>query len=271
MGGACGGGRVGPSHVGVRITEGGTPVIIDSHVHLKHGNAERTEYRAEQIVQAMDDAGVERSIVFAMCTTTRASIDMAAAAVGEYPERLVAYAYALPHPERPILGDIEDAVRNRGFRGIKIHRGECTLAPYVSDPVIALAGRLRVPCLMHFTGADGELACMAAAFPQTRIIAAHLGSYLCTQPALIDRFLRIAAAHRNVYLDISGVVLLEKIRDAVATVGAERVLWGSDGPYPAPTLGDYVATDIRKVRAAGLADQDLTAVLGGSCAALLGL
>ena len=52
-------------------------MIIDSHVHLKHGNAERTEYRPEEIVESMDQAGVGKSVVFAMCTTTPRSIEMA--------------------------------------------------------------------------------------------------------------------------------------------------------------------------------------------------
>jgi len=52
-------------------------MIIDSHVHLKHGDAQRTEYSAEAIVRTMDAVGIDQSIVFAMSTTTRRSIEMA--------------------------------------------------------------------------------------------------------------------------------------------------------------------------------------------------
>ena len=42
--------------------------IIDSHVHLKHGDLAGTEYGADTIVRVMDAAGIEKSVVFAMAT-----------------------------------------------------------------------------------------------------------------------------------------------------------------------------------------------------------
>ena len=45
-------------------------MIIDSHVHLKHGDAQKTEYSAETIVKTMDAVGIDQSVVFAMSTTT---------------------------------------------------------------------------------------------------------------------------------------------------------------------------------------------------------
>ena len=140
----------------------------------------------------------------------------------------------------------------------------------MTDPVLDLAGRLGVPCLIDFTGRDADLERLAASFPGTQIIVAHLGRYLCTDQPLIDRFIAIAEAHDNVLLDISGVVLLWKIRQAVEQVGAERVIWGSDGPFPAPDLASYIRTDIDKVRASGLSQEELQAVLGGNIVRVLG-
>ena len=50
-----------------------TAGAVDSHVHLKHGDAAKTEYSAEVIVDVMNRAGIDKSIVFAMSTTTRRS------------------------------------------------------------------------------------------------------------------------------------------------------------------------------------------------------
>jgi predicted TIM-barrel fold metal-dependent hydrolase len=246
-------------------------MIIDSHVHLKHGNAEKTEYTAEAIIESMDESGVDKSVVFAICTTAWTAVEMAADAQSQYPDRLIPYAYALPSTERPILDILEDAVVNGGFKGIKIHCGECTLADYVSDPVLKLAGKLGVPCLIDFIGRDADLNRMARSFPDTRIIAAHLGRYLGTDQPLMDRFIAIAEACDNVYLDISGVILLWKIREAVERVGASRVIWGSDGPYPTPDLATYIRTDIAKVKASGISETDQQAVLGGTIATLLNI
>lgn len=245
-------------------------MIIDSHVHLKHGNVARTEFTATQIVEFMDGAGVDRSVVFAICTTTERSIAMAKEARDQYPDRIIPYAYAIPHPEQPIIPLLRDAVQNHGFKGIKLHRGEYTLAEYVVDPVLNLAGELDVPCLIDFGGNVSDLKRIAATFPQTKVIAAHLGRYLGTDAGLIDAFIDTAAEHSNIYLDISGVVLTWKIAEAVARVGKDRVLWGSDGPLAAPTFSGYIQTDIQKVRLSGLSPEEEEAVLGGTARRLLG-
>jgi aminocarboxymuconate-semialdehyde decarboxylase len=59
----------------------------------------------------------------------------------------------------------------------------------------------------------------------------------------------------------------EALRHLVATVGAERVLLGSD--FPA-AMGNASAVD-HVLRAPGLSDAERIAILGGNAAALLGL
>lgn len=246
-------------------------MIWDSHVHLKHGDAARTEYSAETIVRAMDAAGVEKSVVFAMSTTTRHSIDMAEDAVAQFPDRLIPYAYALPSYERPVIQELEEALTQRGFRGIKIHAGECTLADYVVDPVLTLAGRCGVSCLIDLAGNQGIAESLAGRFPQTKIIIAHLGRYRCADEDLIDGFIALAARRANLYLDVSGVVLLHKIRDAIERVGSKRVTWGSDGPVQAPDTATYLKLELDKIRGLKLEPQVEHDLLGGSLKALLAL
>ncbi|MBS7610501.1 hypothetical protein KEJ19_08140 [Candidatus Bathyarchaeota archaeon] len=66
-------------------------MIVDSHVHLKHGDVNRTEYRAETIVYTMDTVGIDVSVVFAMGTSTNRSIEMALEAHRRFPDRLIPY------------------------------------------------------------------------------------------------------------------------------------------------------------------------------------
>ena len=134
-----------PQQTAAAASRNGENWIVDSHVHLKHGDAARTEYLPEVIVETMNKAGIDKSIVFAMSTTTRRSVEMAEAAVKQYPDRLIPYVYALPNYERPVIQEIEAALAGRLFRGIKIHIGECTLADYVIDPVLKTAGRYGAP------------------------------------------------------------------------------------------------------------------------------
>lgn len=254
---------------------GGKPaprdLIIDSHVHLKHGDGARTEYSAEVIVDTMDKVGIDRSVVFAMSTTTKRSIEMAEEAVKKYPERLIPYVYALPNYERPVIREIEEALAERRFRGIKIHIGECTLADYVIDPVLKLAGKHRVPCLIDLAGNLAVAERMARTFPETKIIIAHLGRYLCTDKKLIDRFIELAERQENVLLDVSGVVLVEKIAEAVKRIGSARLLWGSDGPHKAPDTFAFAQTELEKVRRLSLDEEAKKKILGRNIFNLLNL
>jgi len=244
--------------------------IIDSHVHLKHGDAAGTEYSAEAIVEVMDAVGIDRSVVFAMSTTTAHSIEMAQQAVEAFPERLIPYAYALPGFGEPVLPQIEHAIRELGFRGIKIHAGECLLAERVLGPVLELAAQERAPCLIDCSGNARAAERLVHGFPRTHFILAHLGRYLCTDEALIDRFIGIAQAHQNVYLDISGVVLTWKAGEAIRSLGARRVLFGTDGPHPQPDTRSMAQTELDKIANLRLSPEDAEEVLGKAVLRLIG-
>jgi predicted TIM-barrel fold metal-dependent hydrolase len=246
-----------------------TNPIIDSHVHLKHGDAARTEYPARVIVDIMDKAGIDKSIVFAMCTTTKRSIEMAERAVAEYPERLIPYAYALPSYERPVIKELETALAGRLFRGIKIHASECTLADYVIDPVLKVAGRFRVPCLIDAKGDHAVAERLAQAFPENKLIFAHMGAYMTKNVKIVDSFIKLAEDHERVLLDLSGVALDAKIEEAARRLGAHKLVWGTDGPHPDPDLVTYAREGLEKVRRLPIGQAEKDDILGGNVARLI--
>lgn len=241
--------------------------VIDAHVHLKHGDEEKTEYSAETIVRIMDMAGVDRSVVFAMSTTTRRSIEMASEAAERFGNRLIPFVYALPSYERPVLGEIEETIGNLGFRGIKIHMGECILEKYVSEPVLRLAAEYDAPCLIDLIGKYGILRRITDEFPETKIIVAHFVKYLCRDERFIDEFIRIAEGHENIFLDTSGVIIPRKIREAVDRLGSDHIIFGTDDPTP--DGAEFVLAEIDKIRSLNLNPKDEAAILGGTAAKLL--
>jgi predicted TIM-barrel fold metal-dependent hydrolase len=245
--------------------------IIDSHVHLKHGDAARTEYSPEVIVETMDKVGIHKSVVFAMSTTTERSIEMAESAVRRFPNRLIPYVYALPHYERPVVKEIEAALSRGLFRGIKIHAGECTLAEYVVDPVLAVAAKYNAPCLIDCAGNYPAAHRMAQAFPKTTLIIAHMGRFLTTDKRLIDQFIGLAEKFGNVILDLSGVVVVEKISEAVRRIGSNRLVWGSDGPDRQPDTIAYARRELDKIRRLNLSEEDKANILGQTIFRLLHL
>ena len=240
-------------------------MICDSHCHLKHGNREKTEYSARAIVEVMDEAGIDRTVVFAMSTTSAHAIQMARDAAQAFPDRLIPYAYAIPHIAVSALEQVEEAVRDLGFRGIKIHGGETQLTEHIIDPVFNLAARLEVPCLVDFVGNVGHTRRILRAFPNTTIIIAHMGKYLCTNAGLLDSFIELAEDCENAILDTSGVTLSWKIVEAVDRIGSDRMVFGIDGPHPYPTLSAYARADRPHPRAVDFRARSGQSVVGVHC------
>ena len=76
-----------------------------------------------------------------------------------------------------------------------------------------------------------QIASLARKVPGAQIILAHMGGYYHVDDAIeaADRF-------PNLYLEASAMPFPDKIREAVQRIGAERVLFGSDGPVCSPVL-----------------------------------
>lgn len=246
-------------------------MICDSHCHLKHGNKERTEYAPETIVEIMDEAGIDKTVVFAICVDTAEATRFALEAHKKFPDRLIPYAYALPHISKPALPLIEEAVAHHGFKGIKIHGGETRLTEYVIDPVFDLAAKLGVPCLVDFAGRIADARRIAETFPDTAIIVAHFGQYLCTNRELLDSFIQLAEDCENVVLDTSGVVLPWKITEAVRRIGSNRVAFGIDGPHPYPSLVGYIQEEIQRIQLLPVSETDKQNIFWNTIARLLKL
>ena len=246
-------------------------LVIDSHAHLKHGDAAKTEYSVKAIVEVMAATGIDRSIVFAMSTTTRRSIEMAEAAIEQFPDRLIPYVYALPSYERPVIQELDAALRGKRFRGIKIHAGECRLREYIIDPVFKLAAKHGAPCLVDATGDARVARRLATSFPETTFLFAHMGAYMSRNRDMVDAFIRLAEEFDNVLLDTSAVALVYKMEDAVGRAGAEKLVWGTDGPHKNPGLVSYTQSELDKVQRLEISQADKDRILGGNIAKLLNL
>ncbi len=77
-------------------------MLIDSHSHLKHGDAQKTEYSPDEIVRVMDAAGIDKSVVFAMSTSTSRSIQMAKDAIDKFQLNLYELLLNKCRPSNPV-------------------------------------------------------------------------------------------------------------------------------------------------------------------------
>jgi predicted TIM-barrel fold metal-dependent hydrolase len=76
---------------------------------------------------------------------------------------------------------------------------------------------------------------------------------------VIDQLVRLP----NLYVDTSGVRRFDYLVDSIRRAGANKVLFGSDGPWLHPGL------ELRKIQLLGLAPAEERLVLGGNLLRLI--
>ena len=241
-------------------------MIVDSHAHVDEVPALGWIDPASSLVDLMDQAGVDRAVVM---TYTEApavnpnALEYLADQIGRYPERLIGYVRVHPwYPEA--LDLLERAFGDFKMKGVKLHPvGNLSHpAAEVTLRVIRRAAEHHAPVLFH-CGDEAlttplQIAAAAEAVPEASIILGHMGGYFH-----VDEAIEVAARLPNLLLETSAMPYPEQIRRAVQTIGAERVLFASDGPGCLPRL------EVHKVRLAGLSSVEEQRVFADNILELL--
>jgi uncharacterized protein len=241
-------------------------VIIDLHMHID--DIDGLDISAQDCVRAMDEGDVAAAAVMTLVDLPGPNPDameLIADACHQYEDRL--YGFIRLQPEADEAGGLlRTAVTKLGFRGLKLHPVS-TLAHPAGDDTISLvraAGELGVPTLFHCGDEPRStplaIAGTAAACPDSTIILGHMGGYYH-----VDEAIDVAEEYGNIILETSAMPYPAKIREAVARIGADRVVYGSDGPMSPPAL------ETQKIRVAGLTDEQVALILGGNAQRLLGV
>lgn len=234
-----------------RMTPMGEYSIFDAHCHL--GKTFRKEWEATDLVRTMDTFGVDRSIVFPTANFDEnnfsSSNNRIAEAVREYPDRLIGFARVNPHRGRKAVQELKRSIEELGLKGVKLHP---TMEIFPANsrivhPIMRAATELEIPVIFHSGtppyALPSQIADIAVGFPRIPVMMAHMGKTLAVEA--------IASAKRsnNLFLETSGassrIGLLE---GAVNTLGADRIVFGSDWPccHPAPEKMKIEVLEISK-------------------------
>lgn len=241
--------------------------ILDAHTHVDESSTLGWHDPPEALIPLLDEAGIAKAVIMAYADLPgpRAeALEYIADAVARYPDRLWPFIRLTPRQPEDAKRLLVHAVRERGFKGLKLHPVSFALPP-VHPLVVALiqvAARLGVPVLFHSGDEEHstplEIAPVAAACPDAMIILGHMGGYFHVADAI-----RVAQTFENVYLETSAMPYPARIREAVRAIGPTRVLFGSDGPGCQPAL------EVEKVRRARLSEAEEHLVFGGNLRRLL--
>ncbi len=249
-------------------------VVIDIHVHIRPGMSDE-EHRA--LADYCRRGGVGMVLVSSVGNfqrypepdVVRASNDACAAFVsvaGDF-ARWLAYL----NPQHDDWREELDRCLDLGAIGIKLwvalHDEERGLDR--THEVVAHAGATGLAVLIHtfnHTGGNeigevniSEFAELAAASPDTRLVAAHAGGNWCLTVGVL-------CGLPNAHVDVCGSYPSRgMVETLVADLGADRVLFGTDMP------GRSLPSQLAKVMLADVSDDDREQILGGNAARVFGL
>jgi predicted TIM-barrel fold metal-dependent hydrolase len=241
--------------------------ILDGHTHVDEVPALGWMDPPEKLVRLLDEAGIRQAVVMTYTEFpgfNPQALEYLAEVVARYPDRLIGFVRVHPwyEDEMPLI--INRALSEFGMKGVKLH--PVGTLDHPANPstlrVLELAAERNAPVLFH-CGDEPMTTPLAIAeaarrVPEATVILGHMGGFFHVREAI-----EVAQRLPNVVLETSAMPYPAAIREAVERVGAERVVYGSDGPGCPPRL------EIRKVIASGLDAEAQRAVLGANMRRLL--
>jgi predicted TIM-barrel fold metal-dependent hydrolase len=210
------------------------------------------------------------------------------------PDRLIGFASIHPERYKPEL-KAEYAITRLGLKGVKLypHSGFYPNDPRL-DRVYEKCADLGIPVMIH-TGIKAlrwqwikynnpiYVDDVATNFPELDIIMCHGGFPWC------EEFLAVVYSNPNIWVDITFMDYIERaferpglvehtMKSLVNLVGADRILWGSEGPEMyLPPYGQHSteyyqkSQDLLVNRFDFLTDEDKKNILGRNALRLLKL
>jgi predicted TIM-barrel fold metal-dependent hydrolase len=245
-------------------------MIIDADTHI---SGEEERFSLEAHMEEMDRARVDKTLCWLSPHHYHDSQGeekgnrYVAEAFKKYPEKIIGFGWADPtfgldHAKKMASQCIEEW----GMKGVKMNGAQNNY--YIDDPETGfpLAEHIaRLGCMLAFhIGPDAyekthpyRAARIAKAFPETPILMVHMGM---TDPEMNKAVLDAARQCPNMYLVGSATHGPALIR-GVETLGAERILFGSDRPFQkmAPILTMYQDSLKEKI-----SQRDWNLIMGGN-------
>ncbi|HZX40843.1 MAG TPA: amidohydrolase family protein [Myxococcaceae bacterium] len=259
---------------------GYTGKSIDAHAHFESDTAPgriqpKLSGRADVLLREMEGSGVERAVLLVVpptsdLTATRELHDQVAALLRARPGRFIAIGAVQPSDGEAGLRELE-RIAALGYRGVKLSPSKLELQTPEVQAFVARATALKLVVYIEgwWPGAAHETGKLALAFPQGRFVLTHMGG-IRFDDVLVFRLLELYPFYpRNVWFDLSAVAPLyvnspyaAHLRFVCRSVGADRVLFGSDFPLTG------LDAAMQAVKGLGFTRQEEQAILHDNAEAL---
>lgn len=226
---------------------------IDAHAHVGNfGGWAGVESMPENLISYMDEYEIEKTV---LCSRDHTGNDETLAACRQYPERFIPLVYVNPLEGADACREkIAHYIDDEGFKGIKMNplRHAFVADDVAVDPVMEEAEKRKIPVFIHSGhppySLPWSIALLAERFPEVKVVMIHMGH---GHGVYIDAALKMAKRYPNLYLEMSGMPMGIKIKQAYEEVGADRIMFGTDIPFHHPSV------EIQKVLTCGLKEKEL--------------
>ena len=279
-------------------------MIIDFHTHVfpPHIKKNRSQYidndpcfamlysnkeaklaTAEELIESMDRAGIDVSVIVNTGWTTHElcveTNDYILESVARYPKRLIGFCAVQPQSPEAAIAEIERCAKG-GMRGVGEMRPDMQLFDLGDEeamqPIVEALRKHKLILLTHASEPVGHdypgkgiitpdrLYPFITNFPDLTIVCAHWGGGLPFYALMPE----VKQAMKNVFFDTAASPFLyspQVYNQAIQLVGADRILFGSDYPLLAQTQL------LQEINSADLSEEAKSLILSGNAQRLLGI
>lgn len=243
-------------------------MIIDSYRSI--GETPWVKVTIREIIEDMDDAGVDLSVVAPMgrlmavdyVEGNRLMIDIQK----RYPDRIIGFATVNPWSGSEIVREEIKRAISAGLRGIAINpavQGVAAHSPLMY-PVVEAAIELDVPLYIHSGtpsfGLPLQITFLAEAYPEAKIIMGHMGG--------ADFYVDMQSSNANIpnlYLETSLTCHVAYIEQGLRIANKDHMLFGSDFPFSS------TKAEMLKINQAYISDAEKAKIFGANAAVLFGI
>ena len=239
-----------------------TPVI-DAHCHAGMGEAMSAPWTTradpEITLRHMEEAGIDRTVIFPINNTHFEKPNREIARICErYPGKFIGFAKHDPQTEAGrIPAMLREEVRSLGLKGLKLHR-------LPTRDMLDACAELAIPILYH-PEKVANFHMIAQEYPRIPLIMAHMGNFASRDWNEHLEAIAVAKRYPNVYLETSSVVFFKFLEMAAKELGADKLIFGSDGPEVDSRVELY------KIRLLKLPPSEEAKVTGGNISRILRL
>lgn len=228
---------------------------IDMHSHLGAvGEPFNIDLNVEKMIAVMSQYNIEKSLVCSMSADDSVDIQKA---VKQYPDKLIPIARINCTQGQPAYDKLEHLIRDCDFKGGKIQSlfdGYAADASCV-DPMAEILAHYNLPFFVHSGHAPfslpWQIGLLAERHPDVKFCMLHMGH---GNGIYVAAALEMARRYKNIWLETSGTSMTAQIENAYKTVDPERIMFGLDLPFHAPTV------EIQKTLACQLPDTAKAAI-----------